>query len=144
LLIANNCWVCSALEKFICLSNLDSRLAEFAQLQSVLFKKLQVKAPPSAGPSHLHTSVPVLTVHDHHMQSNDDGVNGDTIWALIRLFLQHVLANCCRYAASKGMLMSCLHLSSSASTASKSIGSSIRDDQSIAKVHLVRKQLCYH
>jgi superfamily II DNA helicase RecQ len=33
---------------------------EFAQLQSVLFKKLHVKASPSAGPSRVHISVPVL------------------------------------------------------------------------------------
>jgi superfamily II DNA helicase RecQ len=33
---------------------------EFAQLQSVLFKKLQVKASPSADLSRVHTSVPVL------------------------------------------------------------------------------------
>jgi superfamily II DNA helicase RecQ len=33
---------------------------EFAQLQSALFKKLRVKASPSADPSRAHTSVPVL------------------------------------------------------------------------------------
>jgi hypothetical protein len=78
------------------------------------------------------------------MQLNDGRANGDTIWTSIRLFLQYMFWPTAVAIHHRSVCLRVAYISHPLPQQLQKSGGSRMRAQSIANVHLVRKQLRYH